>query len=138
MNQTGYPQLDALLPRLSAIATCDEAALEAEHTAILGRKAGALTEASKQIPTLPPEERRAFGAAVNRLKADFEQAFAARRAELAEEARRRALAGVDLTMPGRHRWIGNAHPVTRVIDEINQLKPSCTVPVEMDFYTPDE
>jgi phenylalanyl-tRNA synthetase alpha chain len=121
MTDTGFPQLDALLPRLGAVAALDAAALEAEHTALLGRKAGALTEASKQIPTLPPEERRGFGAAVNRLKGAFESAFAARRAELAEEERRRAQAGVDLSMPARRRWIGGAHPVTTVIAEITEI-----------------
>ena len=121
MNPTGYAQLDEILTRLAGVASLDESAIEAEHTAILGRRAGALTEASRQIPTLPPEERRGFGAAVNQVKAAFEQAFAARRAELAEESRRRALAGVDLTMPARHRWIGSAHPVTTVIGEITEI-----------------
>ncbi|HLS47095.1 MAG TPA: hypothetical protein VK012_01160, partial [Gemmatimonadales bacterium] len=75
MTETGYPELDALRPRLAAIATLDNDGLEAEHTAVLGRKAGILTGASKQIPTLPPAERRGYGAAVNQLKVAFEAAF---------------------------------------------------------------
>ena len=42
---TGYPDLDAFLPHLEAIPALDADALEAEHTAILGRKSGALTAA---------------------------------------------------------------------------------------------
>jgi hypothetical protein len=61
----GIPDLDTLLARLPGIATMDARALEAEHTAILGRKAGALTALSRTIPTLPPEQRRAVGAALN-------------------------------------------------------------------------
>src|SRR5688572_18259415 len=121
MQSTGYPQLDALLPRLDQVPALDSAALDAEHTAILGRKAGALTEASKSIPTLPPEQRRGFGAAVNQVKAAFEQAFEQRRAALAEEARRQQQAGMDRTMPARHRWTGSRHPVTATIDEISQI-----------------
>jgi phenylalanyl-tRNA synthetase alpha chain len=115
---TGYPDLDALLPRLEAVPTLDADALEAEHTAILGRKSGALTAALKTVATLPVEERKRFGAAVNQLKARFEAAFAARAAALDTERRRRESAGLDLTMPGRLRWTCAEHPVTRVVDEI--------------------
>ncbi|HEU4700638.1 MAG TPA: phenylalanine--tRNA ligase subunit alpha [Gemmatimonadales bacterium] len=115
---TGHPTLDALLPRLEAVAALDAPALDAEHTAILGRKSGVLTTALKELPTLPVEERRSYGAAVNQLKQRFEAAFEARRAALAEAARRRAEAAFDPTMPARRRWSGAEHPVTTVIDEI--------------------
>ena len=75
---TGYPDLDALLPRLEAVPSLGPAELEAEEIAILGRKSGSLTAALKRVAALPVEERKRFGAAVNRLKADFEGAFAAR------------------------------------------------------------
>jgi phenylalanyl-tRNA synthetase alpha chain len=115
---TGYPDLDALRPRLEAVPTLGSAELEAEEIAILGRKSGSLTAALKRVAALPVEERKRFGAAVNRLKVQFEEAFAARRSALEEESRAREQAGIDLTMPGRQRWTGAEHPVTRVVDEI--------------------
>jgi len=115
---TGYPDLDALLPRLDAVPTLGPAEYEAEEIAILGRKSGSLTAALKRVATLPVEERKRFGAAVNRLKAQFEAAFAARREALDAERKRREQAGIDLTMPGRRRWVGAEHPVTKVVDEI--------------------
>jgi phenylalanyl-tRNA synthetase alpha chain len=115
---TGYPDLDALLPRLEAAPTLGPAELEAEEIAILGRKSGSLTAALKRVATLPVEERKRFGAAVNRLKLGFETAFAARRETLDAERKVRERAGIDLTLPGRSRWVGAAHPVTRVVDEI--------------------
>jgi len=117
-DTTGYPDLDALFPRLDAIPALSADALGAEHTAILGRKSGALTAALKSLATLPVEERKRYGAAVNQLKARFEAAFAARAGALAEERRGREAVGVDLTMPGRRRWVGAEHPVTRVVGEI--------------------
>ena len=117
-DPTGYPALDELLPRLGRISDLDAPGLEAEHIAVLGRKSGALTAAMKQLATLPPEERRAFGAAVNRVKQEFEAAIAERRSALAQAARREDRSAADLTMPGRRRWTGGAHPVTRVVDEI--------------------
>ncbi|MEP7176590.1 MAG: phenylalanine--tRNA ligase subunit alpha [Gemmatimonadales bacterium] len=115
---TGYPDLDALLPRLDAIPAFDDAALEAEHTAILGRKSGRLTAALKTLATLPVAERKGYGAAVNQLKVRFERAFAERTEALDAERRRRESAGIDPTMPGRERWVGAEHPVTKVVDEI--------------------
>lgn len=114
---TGFPALDDLLPRLAAIPALAAAALDAERIAILGRKQGALTAALKSVASLPPEERKRFGAEANQLKAAFEAAFAAREAELGAAAP--ALpAGIDLTMPGRSRWMGALNPVTHVIDDM--------------------
>ena len=118
---TGYPDLDGLLPRLEAMLSLDAAALEAEEIAVLGRKSGALTAALKRVAALPIEERKRYGAAVNQLKARFEAAFAARREALEEERRRWEQAGRDLTMPGRRRWVGAEHPVTRVVSEIVEI-----------------
>jgi phenylalanyl-tRNA synthetase alpha chain len=115
---TQYADLDALLPRLEAIPTLSAETLEAEHTAVLGRKSGVLTAALKALATLPVEERKRYGAAVNQLKARFEAAFAARTEAIQMERRHREAAGVDLTMPGRRRWVGAEHPVTKVVDEI--------------------
>ncbi|HEX2249704.1 MAG TPA: phenylalanine--tRNA ligase subunit alpha, partial [Gemmatimonadales bacterium] len=115
---TGYPELDALLPRLRAIPTLGPDALANEIVAVLGRKSGELTAALRSVPSRPPEERKAYGAAVNRLKEEFEAAFARRSEALDSERRSREQAALDLTMPARHRWVGAEHPVTVVVDEI--------------------
>ncbi len=117
---TGYAVLDATLPRLARIPTLDAAELEAEQVALLGRKQGILTTALRSLGSLPLEERKRFGAAINRIKADVEQAIEARRAELEDQARR-ATEAEDRTMPGRRRWVGAKHPVTRVVDEITDI-----------------
>jgi phenylalanyl-tRNA synthetase alpha chain len=121
MEPTGYPELDALFPRLDAVASLDAAGLEAERIAVLGRKQGALTAAMKRLATLPPEERKRFGAEVNRVKAAFEVALEARAAQLFSERVEQGDGARDLTMPGRGRWIGARHPVTRVVDEIVEI-----------------
>jgi phenylalanyl-tRNA synthetase alpha chain len=115
---TGYSDLDALLARIDAVTSLSAEALEAEEIAVLGRKAGVLTAALKRVASLPIEERKRYGAAVNQLKGRFEAAFAARREVLEAERKRRDQAGIDLTMPARTRWVGAEHPVTRVVDEI--------------------
>jgi phenylalanyl-tRNA synthetase alpha chain len=118
---TGYSDLDALQPRLEGVPSLGAAELEAEEIAILGRKSGVLTAALKRVATLPVDERKRFGAAVNQLKGRFDAAFAARREALAAERKAREQAGLDLTLPGRRRWTGAEHPVTRVVDEIVEI-----------------
>ena len=118
---TGYPDLDALLPRLEAIPALAAAALEAEEIALLGRKSGVLTGALKAVATLPAEERKGYGAAVNQLKRRFEEALTTRRAAIEHARKQRDQAAIDLTMPGRRRWVGAEHPVTRAVDEIVEI-----------------
>ncbi len=117
-----HPQslLDALRPRLAAVPELDAPALEAEQIAVLGRKSGALTAVLRSLATLAPEERKAVGAAANDLRQAFEAAFEARSVALAADAGP-AAAGLDLTMPGRRRWVGAEHPVTKVVDEICEI-----------------
>ncbi|MGH7658159.1 MAG: phenylalanine--tRNA ligase subunit alpha, partial [Gemmatimonadales bacterium] len=116
--RTSREGLEPFAARLGVIPTLDSEALEAEYVHLLGRKQGRLNTLLKQLKDLSPAERRELGAEANRLKAELEAAFAARRAELAAARAGTDRAGVDLTMPGRSRWVGVVHPVTRVVDEI--------------------
>jgi phenylalanyl-tRNA synthetase alpha chain len=95
------------------------AELDAVRTALLGRKSGRLTELMKHLPTLPPDERRAAGAAINEAKTAIEQALEARRAALSGNGARKPV--IDLTMPSRRTWRGAKHPVTVVIEEIIEI-----------------
>ena len=113
--------LSPLRARLARVGALDAAALAAERIAVLGRKGGELTALLRTLPSLEADARRAFGAAVNELKQAFEAAFDARAAALDAGRRAREAAGIDLTMPGRGRWIGAEHPVTRVIAEIVEI-----------------
>ena len=117
MPTTRHAVLEQLQARLAGIDSMDGAALEQEHVHVLGRKAGLLTVALKSISQLPIEERRTFGAELNRLRQQFESAFVARRLVLAQAVRSQE-DDVDLTMPARPTWSGGIHPVTRVVDEI--------------------
>lgn len=118
-DATGYPSLDALQARLEAISHLSLEELEAEAIALLGRKGGILSAEARRIPTLPVDERKRFGAAVNQIKVRCEEELQRRRAELSAEAAPGA--EFDLTMPGRERWSGGLHPVTRVMRELTDI-----------------
>lgn len=108
--------LDGLRERLREIPQADQHRLRDLHTEILGRKAGALSEILKALPTLAADARKTVGEAANLLKREFEAAFTAREGELARAAT--APGDFDPTMPGRAQWSGGLHLVTQVVDEI--------------------
>jgi phenylalanyl-tRNA synthetase alpha chain len=92
--------------------------LDHARTSLLGRKSGRLTGLMKELPNLAPEERREAGAAFNRLKESIEQKLESRTASIGAPA---TTSGLDLTMPARHQWKGGRHPVSAVIDEIEDI-----------------
>ena len=117
MPTTGHKVLEELRTSLAGLAMLDETGLQAEHTRVLGRKAGLLTTALRSISQLPVAERRTLGAELNHIKQEFEAAFTQRRRELTQ-ATRMVEEDVDRTMPPRTTWGGGIHPVTRVVDDV--------------------
>src|SRR5213083_385554 len=91
--------LNSLRERLKEIPQADERRLQELKTELLGRKAGALTEILKALPSLDPEMRKRVGAAANALKREFEHAIEEREHNLKSAGA--SLAEVDLTMPSR-------------------------------------
>ena len=87
-----------ILDRIAAVA--DEASLEAERVAALGKK-GVVSELLKTLGAMPPEARQIMGPALNGLRDRVAAAIADRRAALREEelARRLASDVVDVTLP---------------------------------------
>ena len=98
----------------------DLAALDVVRTSLLGRKAGKVTELLKILPAMAPEDRREAGAVVNALKTEVGGKLDARHSELSKAAPPSG-SDVDLTMPGRPQWLGAKHPVTLVIEEIEEI-----------------
>ena len=90
--------------------------LESARNQLVGRKSGELSALMKALPSLPPEDRKAAGAAVNHAKEAIERLLDERTNELAASTAKGP--DLDLTMPGRAQWVGGRHPVTVVIDEI--------------------
>jgi phenylalanyl-tRNA synthetase alpha chain len=101
---------------IESAATSDE--LEHARTTLLGRKSGRLTALMKALPSLPQDERREAGAAFNRLKESIEQKLESRSESIAPAV---TTTTRDLTMPARRQWKGARHPVTAVIDEIEEI-----------------
>jgi len=142
MARTDIATLETdLLARIAAAA--DEAGLEAERVAALGKK-GAVSDLLKGLGAMTPEERQVMGPALNGLKDRIGEAIAARRAVLkeAELATRLEAERVDVTLPLRPSPLetGRIHPVSQVIDEITAIfadmgfKVAEGPDIETDYY----
>ena len=103
--------------QIAAVADLD--AWTALRNALVGRASGRLTDIMGTLGQLPKEDRREAGQAANAVKVEVEALLAARESALTAAAR--SGGDLDLTMPERRRWIGAAHPVSQVIDEITEI-----------------
>ncbi|MEO5949711.1 MAG: phenylalanine--tRNA ligase subunit alpha [Candidatus Saccharimonas sp.] len=86
----------------------------------------ALKELYRQIPTMPSEERGAFGQKVNALKLEIEEAIETRKASLSETS----LASIDVTAPFDinaqmpellSAEQGTLHPLTQEIERVSDI-----------------
>lgn len=100
----------------------DARALEQLRVDLLGKK-GRVTELLKQLGGMAPEQRKAFGEQVNRVKETLGAALERKAQALgeAELARRLASETIDVTLPGRGEEVGALHPVTRTIRRIERI-----------------
>lgn len=85
----------------------------------LGRK-GPIQELMKQLKDLPQEERPRFGQQVNDLKEEFAVKCddLLHSLTLSEEAKQLIAERIDITIPGRRRFLGGKHILNAVMDEI--------------------
>jgi phenylalanyl-tRNA synthetase alpha chain len=95
-------------------------AVEAFRVAFLGRKQGRVTGLFKQIGQIAPEQRGAFGQAVNALKGRAEQRIAEAEAALAASGPAQAY-DLDLTLPGRPDALGSLHPLSQTLEDIQDF-----------------
>ncbi|PSR02430.1 MAG: phenylalanine--tRNA ligase subunit alpha [Bacteroidetes bacterium QS_8_68_28] len=99
----------------------NEDELETFRVEYLGRKRGKVGALFDRIPELDPEERPAFGKAVNALKEDAQAKLDAARERLQQE-KRAAGPDLDLTLPGRPPMpAGSLHPLRETLGEVSGI-----------------
>ena len=125
-----------------AMAACaDSRELDAIRVKYLGKK-GEVTALMKNMRSLSPEERPAFGQMVNDLRSAIEAGLAENKERLEAIALERKLKSetLDVTMPGTEIPIGKKHPINLVLDEVKDIfigmgfSVSEGPDVESDYY----
>ncbi|MEZ5643595.1 MAG: phenylalanine--tRNA ligase subunit alpha [Burkholderiaceae bacterium] len=98
------------------------AELENAKARFLG-KAGRITELMKGMASLPVEEKKTRGAAINVAKQAIESLLNERRQALAEAELEQQLKAeaLDVSLPGRQRGQGGLHPVSLTLERIEAI-----------------
>ena len=88
----------------------------------LGKK-GPITEVLRGMGKLSAEERPKIGALVNVIRENITGEIEKKQAELEEAAVNERLQAetIDVTLPGRKVEVGGAHPLTKIIEELEDL-----------------
>ncbi|MDP2158815.1 MAG: phenylalanine--tRNA ligase subunit alpha [Nitrospirota bacterium] len=127
---------------LSEIDTVSEIAelqqLKAKYT---GRK-GLVTAQMKALSSVPPEQKPAFGKAVNELRDFVEQTLDQKEFLFREAEKQKRLLSekIDITLPGSPCLSGKIHPLNKVLDEIKDIFVSMGFSIqegpeiELDYY----
>ncbi|HTS24256.1 MAG TPA: phenylalanine--tRNA ligase subunit alpha [Bryobacteraceae bacterium] len=112
--------LSRSLTRIATAKTLDD--LEAVRVDALGRKTG-LSQFSKDMGKLSPEERKRIGQLLNAARQQIEEALESGNQVLAAKALGAALEAewVDLTLPPPGPPRGHLHPITRIQRELENL-----------------
>ncbi|MDB6163857.1 MAG: pheS [Xanthomonadaceae bacterium] len=94
-------------------------ALETLRVALLG-KHGSVTAQLKALGTLPADQRKAAGEAINQARDAIVEALSTRKGGLDDAAldKRLATETIDVTLPGRNGERGGLHPVSRTLERI--------------------
>ncbi|HVK51041.1 MAG TPA: phenylalanine--tRNA ligase subunit alpha [Pseudoxanthomonas sp.] len=97
-------------------------AVEHLRVALLG-KSGSITAQLKQLGTLPADQRKQAGEAINRVRDEIGEALSARKHLLDSAALDARLAGesIDVTLPGRNGLRGGLHPISRTLERMAEI-----------------
>ena len=106
----------------SLAAVADGEALRAWERAIIGKK-GAVTQMTRRVGELPPEDRPTFGKRANQIKQELTAAYEQKAVAIkAAEMEQQIEAGaIDVSQPGRPRPLGRLHPSTQILREIYRI-----------------
>lgn len=88
----------------------------------LGKK-GEITEISKSMRDISPEERPVFGQMVNEVKVSITDLIENKTAELREKAKKEQLATetIDISLPGKEIKVGGLHPITETMNFLKNI-----------------
>ncbi|TCS83519.1 phenylalanine--tRNA ligase subunit alpha [Tepidibacillus fermentans] len=112
--------------RVDALAEIDRVAdlqsLQSVRIKYLGKK-GPITEVLRGMGSLSPEGRPLIGKLVNEIREEIEQVLRQKEEFLQEKEMEQRLKEetIDVTLPGKPSIQGNRHPLTRIIEEIENI-----------------
>lgn len=107
----------------------------------LGKK-GPISELMKKLRDVPPQEKPQWGQSINVLKQNISETIQKKYDNLKEIERTHQLEqeSLDVSLPGKHQWIGRKHPISSMIEKtVHVLEKmgfsvSVTNEIESEYY----
>jgi phenylalanyl-tRNA synthetase alpha chain len=111
-------EFEAKLAAAQSVTAVDELRVQ-----YFGRKGGLVPALFAQLKSVPPEQKKEVGEALNRFRDRAESALKERQESVAaiEAERKEAAAVIDVTLPARRPQLGSLHPVTLVRREMEGI-----------------
>lgn len=108
------------LKEISSVNSLDE--LRELEIKYIGRK-GIINQLLKEMKSVPPEERPELGRIINQIKLDINKELELRRTllEEREKAKRIEEERIDVTLPGIKVFPGRLHPLTLIIEKVEEI-----------------
>lgn len=127
------------LKEVSSVESLEE--LREVEIKYLGRK-GLINQFLKELKDVPPEKRPEIGKLINQLKVELSNEIESKRSllEEREKAKRLEEERLDVTLPGVRLSIGRLHPLTLIIERVEEIFRSLGFTVvegfeiESDYY----
>ena len=109
-----------VLSRIESAKTSEN--LEEVRVSVLG-KAGTLTGYLRNMGNVAKEERAEVGALVNSVRKKIEEELEAKKSVIKKSEMEDKInsSEVDVTLPGRQRYIGKQHLISNIIDEVTDI-----------------
>ena len=119
--QQEHPDLAQLMASMAGVtaSAMGQEALDERHVFFVGRERGLITKAFGALGTVSPDQRKLEGRRLNALKQAYLESEAAQKEALERAAESREV--LDVTLPGRRPWVGHAHVLAQVRDELLDL-----------------
>jgi len=96
--------------------------LDSVRVFYLGKK-GKVSLELKSLSKLDPKERPEFGKQINEIKNTLKQRISLKKADLNNQKIKASIeeAAIDITLPGKTSLIGNIHPLSKTLNEIEKI-----------------
>ena len=96
--------------------------LDSVRVFYLGKK-GKVSLELKSLSKLDPKERPEFGKQINEIKKTLQEKISLKKTELNTQKIKASIeqAAIDITLPGKTSFIGNIHPLSTTLNEIEKI-----------------
>ena len=96
--------------------------LDSVRVFYLGKK-GKVSLELKSLSKLDPKERPEFGKQINEIKKTLQEKISLKKTELNNQKIKASIeqAAIDITLPGKTSFIGNIHPLSTTLNEIEKI-----------------